>query len=150
MMVAPNYRDERVTSRATIYQAGGMRGPPDAPWCVTEQWLWNSIRIDARVGEKHYFPAHLQSSAKRQNNDDIESEETITPSSSTEVETLTPEKCTRKRNNETLKSSSSNLSLQSESEFLKINFAKFWILSEIVRLSQFQLQTQSSLTQTPN
>ena len=58
-MIAPGYRSEEVVRLASIYQQGGMRGPPEAPWCVTEQWLWNSIRIDARVGEKHYFPAHL-------------------------------------------------------------------------------------------
>ena len=58
-MIAPGYRSDDVVRFASIYQQGGMRGPPEAPWCVTEQWLWNSIRIDARVGEKHYFPAHL-------------------------------------------------------------------------------------------
>ena len=68
-MIAPGYRSEEVVRLASIYQQGGMRGPPEAPWCVTEQWLWNSIRIDARVGEKHYFPAHLGKSQTRPGSD---------------------------------------------------------------------------------
>lgn len=116
LMIAPGYRSDDVVRFASIYQQGGMRGPPEAPWCVTEQWLWNSIRIDARVGEKHYFPAHLVGEK-----DEIETEETITPSSPSEAETVTPEKCSRKRNNETLKSSSSNLSLQSETSDSEFN-----------------------------
>ena len=55
LMIAPGYRSEEVVRLASIYQQGGMRGPPEAPWCVTEQWLWNSILIDARVGKKQFF-----------------------------------------------------------------------------------------------
>ena len=125
-MIAPGYRDEEILKLSTLYRNGGMRGPPEAPWCVSEQWLWNSVRIDARVGEKHYFPNHL-------NDEETESCETLTPTGSSEAETVTPEKCGRKRHNDTLKSSGSNLSLQSESKFFTFH------------IRTKQIQTQSSI-----
>ena len=90
-----------------------MTGPPASAWVVEDEWLWNSIQIDNRVGEKCFFPRRLL--AKRNDNSEI------------------TESNSRKRGPDTLvtsKSSNSNISLQSESKFIRILFVNKWVFRQ--------------------
>ena len=113
IMISPNaIADEKMRQIVTKYLDGKMAGPPTSPWIVKEDWLWNSIQIDARVGEKAFFPQNLK----------------------TQIDLTDKEKSTdncqagnsRKRRPDsadtTLKSSSSNISIQSESKFIIIQY----------------------------
>ena len=112
IMISPNaIADEKMRQIVTKYLDGKMAGPPSSPWIVKEDWLWNSIQIDARVGEKAFFPQNLKTQI------DLTDKEKSTEDSSQAGNS-------RKRRPDsadtTLKSSSSNISIQSESKFIII------------------------------
>ena len=113
IMISPNaIADERMRQIVTKYLDGKMAGPPSSPWIVKEDWLWNSIQIDARVGEKAFFPQNLKTQI------DLTDKEKSTEEKDCQAGN------SRKRRPDsadtTLKSSSSNISIQSESKSLKL------------------------------
>jgi uncharacterized protein YfbU (UPF0304 family) len=88
--------------------ASCMTGPPASAWIVEDEWLWNSIQIDNRVGEKCFFPKRIL--ANRKSQPDIGPEVTETGSQTSR----TSNKRDRQQELVTSKSSNSNISLQSE------------------------------------
>ena len=120
IMISPNaIADERMRQIVTKYLDGKMAGPPSSPWIVKEDWLWNSIQIDARVGEKAFFPQNLKTQI------DLTDKEKSTEEKDCQAGN------SRKRRPDsadtTLKSSSSNISIQSESKSLNYNGRSYFI-----------------------
>jgi len=89
-----------------------MTGPPASAWIVEDEWLWNSIQIDNRVGEKCFFPKRIL--ANRKSQPEVVPEITETGSQTSR----TSNKRDRQQELVTSKSSNSNISLQSESKLI--------------------------------